>query len=73
MTPPPLGLRPRWLVAEQRIAEIKAAMNRYIEANEPIPSEWLEELHELLTYLRNRRRSVSIVVFQQTTLFIKTQ
>jgi hypothetical protein len=68
MTPPPLGLRPRWLVAEQRIAEIKAAMNRYIEANEPIPSEWQEELHELLAYLRNRRRNVTIVVFQQTII-----
>jgi hypothetical protein len=68
MTPPPLGLRPRWLVAEQRVAEIKAAMNRYIEANEPIPSEWQEELHELLAYLRNRRRNVTIVVFQQTII-----
>jgi hypothetical protein len=68
MTPPPLGLRPRWLVAEQRVAEIKAAMNRYIEANEPIPSDWQEELHELLTYLRNRRRNVTIVVFQQTII-----
>jgi hypothetical protein len=72
MTPPPIGLRPRWFVAEQRVQEIKAAMNRYIDASEPIPSEWLEELHELLTYLRNRRRSVSIVVFQQTTLLIRS-
>lgn len=52
---PPIGLRPRWVVAEERIQEIKEACNRYYNSNTEVPREWLEELHELLAYIRMHR------------------
>lgn len=52
---PPLGLRPRWLVDEQRLEEIIEAVIRYIYAGFPIPIEWAEELNEL-TIRRNQRK-----------------
>jgi len=48
---PPLGLRPRFIVAEHRVAEIDAAIQRYIEAEQAIPQPWTEEREELLTWL----------------------
>lgn len=44
---PPLGLRPRSTVCEQRIDEIYAAINRYSAAKVMIPLEWIEELAAL--------------------------
>jgi hypothetical protein len=41
---PPLGLRPRWIAEEQRLAEIASAADRYIEAGKPVPSPWIEEM-----------------------------
>lgn len=55
---PPIGLRPRWFIVERRILEIKEAMNRYINADKALPLEWIEELHELLVWLRNYRASI---------------
>lgn len=40
---PPLGLKPRWLVEEQRAAEVLAAINRYEQAGLVVPEEWIEE------------------------------
>lgn len=45
---PPVGLRPRWLVEEQRIEEITAAMLRYLKAGVPVPNDWILELAEKL-------------------------
>ena len=44
---PPLGLTPRWLLDEDRVIEIKAAIERYDEVNMPVPIEWYIELQEL--------------------------
>jgi hypothetical protein len=52
---PPIGLRPRWLVDDQRLEEIIAAVIRYIYAGYPIPIEWAEELNEL-TVRKNQRK-----------------
>ncbi|BDD79631.1 hypothetical protein [Burkholderia phage FLC9] len=48
---PPLGLRPRFIVAEERAREITAAMSRYFDADKEIPKEWHEELDELNKWL----------------------
>lgn len=49
---PPLGLRPRLIVAEQRFAEIDDAIKRYLSAYMPIPVEWIEERNGIIEYLR---------------------
>lgn len=40
---PPLGLVPRFIRDEQRLAEIDAAIGRYVAALYPIPGDWLRE------------------------------
>ena len=49
---PPLGLTPRWLLDEEREREIYAAIDRYNEADYPIPIEWIQELTEIQERLR---------------------
>lgn len=44
---PPLGITPHFIWIEQRIDEIKEAINRRIEAKENIPHEWYIELAQL--------------------------
>ncbi len=51
---PPLGIRPRWVVEEQRLTEIAEGALRYRMAGEIIPMEWLEEAVELTKYLQGR-------------------
>lgn len=51
---PPLGLKPRFIVVEQRFAEIDGAIKRYLSAYLPIPVEWIEERNEIIEYLRRR-------------------
>ena len=41
---PPLGLRPKFIVAEGRTVEILEAMKRYAERGMEIPQEWRDEL-----------------------------
>lgn len=45
-TPPPLGLVPRFIRLEQRNTEIYEAMQRYAEAEKPVPLAWVLELGE---------------------------
>jgi len=56
LTKPPLGLKPRYIVEEQRLAEINEAVVRYIDANYTIPSEWLKEREEIIEYLAKERK-----------------
>lgn len=44
---PPLGVKPRWLIEEERIADLKAAVLRFLEANRPIPQMITDEYNEL--------------------------
>ena len=44
---PPVGIRPQWLVLEERQAEICDAMKRYDERALLPPDEWLLELKEI--------------------------
>lgn len=52
---PPLGLRPRLFATENRLVEIRDAMDRYTKELHPIPQEWIEEYNELSTWLINYR------------------
>lgn len=47
ITPPPLGIRPRFVADSQRINEITEGINRYLKVRHPIPLEWIEEYNEL--------------------------
>ena len=44
---PPLGLTPRLLATEARLAEVQAALKRYRDAEQEPPGEWLDEQHDL--------------------------
>ncbi len=51
---PPIGLCPRALYEEdvrssdqRRVQDILAAMGRFTEAGEPLPSVWIDELRDL--------------------------
>ena len=45
---PPLGLKPRYIHDKARVKEILDAMERYSYQRFPIPTEWVEELRELI-------------------------
>lgn len=48
---PPLGLIPRFIVDEHRLAEIDRAILRYAIAYMDIPQEWRDERDEIVTRL----------------------
>lgn len=48
MQKPPLGLRPRFIIVEHRTLEILEAMIRYVQVGYQVPTEWREELNDLL-------------------------
>lgn len=60
---PPLGLKPREFVEEERELEIRQAWERYVLAEMPVPPEWLQELEELLVrrYIREACREAKPV------------
>ena len=45
---PPLGLMPHKFWVEERITNILQAVNRYIEDDREIPTEWIEEYNKLI-------------------------
>lgn len=53
---PPLGLRPKWIVAEHRRAEILEAMQRFEKDGVGVPDEWYIELGEIVGYLNSRKK-----------------
>ena len=46
---PPLGIRARFVVEEERSREILAGMLRFLDAGEKIPLSWNEELLTMRT------------------------
>ena len=44
ITPPPIGLRPRFITNRARIQEFLEALLRYNAAGELLPKDWLREL-----------------------------
>lgn len=50
---PPLGIIPEWLWKEQRIADLKAAIDRYMEHNDKlVPIAWFSELYALESWYK---------------------
>lgn len=52
---PPLGITPRKILDAERLKEIAAGIQRFIEADILVPEVWFEEVFEI--YDRMRRRS----------------
>ena len=48
---PPLGVRPRFVVDEDRIRELEAGIKRFLEAKWPIPNHIVNEYNELVKRL----------------------
>lgn len=48
MREPPLGIMPRHIWVEKRLNDIESAIKRYIEAEMPIPFDWVKEYIELV-------------------------
>lgn len=48
---PPLGIKPRKFVVEERAIEIAEAVIRFIKAGRAPYTEWVDELKELANYL----------------------
>lgn len=44
---PPFGVKPRYLLDEERINELKEAIGRFLESNWPIPDEITAEYNYL--------------------------
>lgn len=49
---PPLGITPREVIDKERLKEITAGIQRYIEAGENIPVAWMEELCEITNRMK---------------------
>jgi len=49
---PPLGIIPKDMWKKQRLRELRDAVDRYLEANQRVPIEWIEEYNELLEDIR---------------------
>lgn len=50
----PLGLRPKWIILQQRLNEINEAIVRYMDAGYKVPAEWIIERNEIIDYLEER-------------------
>ena len=59
----PLGIIPKKIWKEQRLGELRGAIDRYLEANQRVPIEWIEEYNELLEDIR---KEVDIIRTVQT-------
>lgn len=51
---PPLGITPREVIDKERLKEITAGIQRYIEAGENIPVAWMEELCEITNRMKQK-------------------
>jgi len=49
---PPIGVVPRFIVAEQRVSELCHAIMRYASAGLPVSRKWVTELSDLTAWLR---------------------
>ena len=48
----PLGVIPKNMWKKQRLKELRDVVDRYLEANQRVPIEWIEEYNELLEDIR---------------------
>jgi hypothetical protein len=53
---PPKGIKPDFLVWEERLDEIDEAIKRFVNVKKEIPSEWIDERNMILQYLKYREQ-----------------
>lgn len=58
MNKPPLGLKPRNIFLEERLFDIKRAINEYFESNQEVPRVWIEEYNETCSMLDKINRPI---------------
>ena len=51
---PPLGITPREIMDTERMKEITAGIQRFIEAGEDVPVSWIEELCEITNRMKQK-------------------
>ncbi|TII15272.1 hypothetical protein C6Y43_14115 [Bacillus subtilis] len=51
---PPLGVIPKWLHDENRVKDLKAAINRYLDDNHEISAEWIDEYNLLVKSIKTK-------------------
>lgn len=51
---PPIGLKPRFIVEEERLKEVRSAIRRYSKKWLRIPNDWIYEYNELITKMIKR-------------------
>lgn len=56
MKRPPLGIKPRWLMDEERLAELIGAFERHLKATYPIRVEWVQEYNEICERMYRREK-----------------
>ena len=65
---PPLGPKPRYIIEEERITELKGAISRYLDANWPIPTAVIEEYNELTNRLPDEEEQEEHLMKQMKSL-----
>lgn len=53
-TKPPIGIMPRKLWDDQRLSDLRSALDRRLAAGFPAPPEWIEEYNELVNRSQDR-------------------
>lgn len=53
-TKPKIGIMPEWLWKEQRLQALTETIERYLDSNQSIPTEWIEERNSLIIYFKER-------------------
>ncbi len=51
---PPLGIKPRWLIDEDRLLDIDSGIVRSLVAGWAIATKWIEERNEIIERIGNR-------------------
>ena len=57
---PPLGVIPRDMWDRKRQKELAAAMERYLEAGEKIPKEWIDEYSEIIDRQEQQNKTLCV-------------
>ena len=53
----PIGIEPRWMHDSRRVEDNLDAIDRYTDANMPIPKKWIEELKDIFeAYCNGKER-----------------
>jgi hypothetical protein len=53
---PPIGVKPQWLVDEQRLGDLEAAIKRREDRGVPVPLDWVIEVCEIRDRQKERRK-----------------